>query len=499
MVTIGGADLVALSPLIVLGSVSVVLLLGIAIERDHRASAAVAALALVLTLASLPYAARAAPRSVTPLLLIDGFALLYIGLVCAASLVVVVLLLAWFEREHGDHGGHGGHGDHGDHGDHREEVYLLLLLATLGTVVLVAARHFAALFLGLELLSVSLYAMIANPRRSPEAVEAGIKYLVLAAASSAFLLFGMALIYAETGALGFAELAQRLGERSPGAITLAGLALLISGVGFKLALVPFHLWTADVYAGAPAPVAAFIASVSKGGVFAVALRFFVELGEPGRGVRLALVVLAIASMLLGNLLALLQHNVKRLLAYSSIAHLGYLLVALITSSGLAVEAATYYLIAYTATTLVAFGVVTVLSDARGEADTLEHFRGLFWQRPALAAVFTVALLSLAGIPATAGFVAKFYLLLAGVDADLWLLSIVLVIGSVIGLFYYLRVVVVMFDRTAGATAAAGAAAGAGPPRLAALTLTALALPLVLLGVYPAPLIELVARMVRGLP
>jgi len=304
--------------------------------------------------------------------------------------------------------------------------------------------------------------------------------------SSAFLLFGMALVYAETGSLEPATMALLLSARG-GTLVVAGLGLMLTGIGFKLALVPFHMWTPDVYAGAPAPVTAFVATVSKGGMFAVVLRFFIPLSSDGGELFLVLSLIAVASMFVGNLLALLQDDVKRLLAYSSIAHLGYLLVALLAGGELAVEAATYYLVAYFVTILGAFGVVSALSGDGREALSFADYRGLFWRRPWIAAAFTASLLSLAGIPLTAGFLGKFYLLAAGVEASLWALVIVLVVNSAIGLFYYLRLVVAMFSQ--------GEAEPAKIPWPAAAALTVVTVLLIWFGIYPQPLVRWIQEMV----
>ena len=280
------------------------------------------------------------------------------------------------------------------------------------------------------------------------------------------------------------------------AVALVGIGLIVVGFGFKLALVPFHLWTPDVYQGAPAPVTAFIATVSKGAMFAVLLRYFTIIDvRTHHTLFLIFAIFAVASMVAGNLLALLQSNVKRLLAYSSIAHLGYLLVAFLAGGALAATAITFYLVAYFVTTIGAFGVVTVLSSADGEAEHLDDYRGLFTRRPRLSAVFMAMLLSLAGIPLTAGFVGKFYLTVAAGGAALWPLLIVMMITSGIGLFYYLRVVVAMFTESA-----TDASAGREPSRVpfvARLTLSALTVALVWLGVYPAPLIRLIRIAVIG--
>lgn len=277
------------------------------------------------------------------------------------------------------------------------------------------------------------------------------------------------------------------GGKAPTTLVLSGLAMIIVGVGFKLAVVPFHVWTPDVYEGAPAPVTAFIATVSKGGMFALLMRYFSRLGLHDSGsLFLLFAIIAIVSMSAGNLLALLQTNVKRILAYSSISHLGYLLVAFLAGGSIGTAAVTYYLVAYFVTMLGAFDVVTMLSVER-EADAMSDYQGLFWHRPWLAVVFAASLLSLAGIPLTAGFVGKFYIIAAGVGSALWWLVLILVVNSGIGLFYYLRIVVAMYkDAPREGQATVPSVSLTGTIALAALTLL-----LVWLGIYPATLIHTV--------
>jgi len=477
------SDFVALLPLLVVAAAAVAIMLGTAWSVRQSVRAAGSVLGVLLALAMLAPAAGVVPRQVTPLLRLDGYALVYLGLILAAGLAVALLSVGYVMRRGADQGA----------------FHILLLLGTLGAGVLVMSNHFASFFLGLELLSVSLYALIAYTRTDFRPLEAGLKYLVLAGASSAFLLFGMALIYADAGSLEFAAigLASR-GGRLETVYALTGVGLIVTGIGFKLALVPFHMWTPDVYEGAPAPVTAFVASVSKGAMVAVLLRYFTAANAyEYESLRLAIGLVAAASMLVGNLLALLQENVKRLLAYSSIAHLGYLLVAFLASGTLGAKAVTAYLIAYFVTILGAFGVVTVLSPADRDADRVEDYQGLFWRRPALACIFTGMLLSLAGIPLTAGFVGKFYVVTAGVGSTLWTLVLVLVAGSALGLFYYLRIVVAMFAAPAESPAGSTAAAGGVVPA-SGLVLVLLAVLLVWFGVYPAPFLRLIAAAVAGL-
>jgi NADH-quinone oxidoreductase subunit N len=473
------SDFAALAPLLILGGSTVAVMLIIALRRNYTATVMLTLIGLCASFRSLWTMKQHLPQHVTPLLVMDRYALFYIGLIVAATIAIVLISYAYFKKAEGDN----------------EEVYILLLAATLGASVLVAANHFASFFLGLELLSVSLYGMISYIYVRPLSVEAGIKYLVLAAVSAAFLLFGMALVYMAAGTMEFGRIAALMSAgKLSRELMLPGLALIITGFGFKLALVPFHFWTPDVYQGAPAPVAAYVATVSKGAMFALLLRFIgTSAAHIYTAVPLIFTIIAISSMFAGNILALFQNNVKRILAYSSIAHLGYILVAFLAGGQLGALAVTFYLVAYFITILGAFGVVTVLSSGNREAENLEDYRGLFWRRPALATVFTVMLLSLAGIPITAGFIGKFYILTAGASASIWALIIILVITSAIGLFYYLRVIVVLYGDGSTAPAATYPLAPLGNVVLGLLTAV-----LLLFGVFPAPLLNLIRTVISDL-
>jgi NADH-quinone oxidoreductase subunit N len=476
----GPTQLTALLPLIAAGALPVVLMLAVAVRRSEALILGLALAGFAATVAALLPAAAVVPINVTPLLRIDGLALFLIGLSALAG--AASALLARAEPEQG--------------GRQPEEAYILLALAVLGAGVLGASRHFASLILGLALISVSLFPLIAYARREALAIEAGIKYLVLSGVATGLLLFGAALLYAGIGRLdlttvGDAVALLQLGPRTEsGAWALGGLALVIAALGMKLSLVPLHWWTPDVYQGARASVTGFLASVGKAAVVVALLRLLAETGAQRQPALMGVVAtLAVLSMLGGNLLALLQQDVKRLLAYSSIAHMGYLLVALLVAGGLAVEAVCFYLAAYVVTTLGAFGVVTL----NGGSGHLRDYRGLFRRRPWLALCMALMLLSLAGIPISAGFVAKFYLFAVGVDAALWGPVAVLLLTSVLGLFYYLRLILVLF-------AAEDARAIQPPPSLAgAAALAALTAVLLWLGAWPEPLIALIqANVPAGL-
>ncbi|WHZ14370.1 MAG: NADH-ubiquinone oxidoreductase chain N [Nitrospira sp.] len=467
------ADCLALLPLILVAGTAILVMLAIAFERHHVLAAGLTVAGLVAAFVSVLAVVPYVPRQVTALLIVDRYALFYMAVMIASAVAVAVLSYPYFEKQEG----------------HREELYVLLLAATLGCLVLVAGSHLMSFFLGLEILSVSLYAMVAYLKERKQSLEAGIKYLVLAAASAAFLLFGMALVYADLGTMEFSRIASASTADVHLALLLPGIILIVTGIGFKLAVVPFHLWTPDVYEGAPAPVTAFIATASKTAIFALLLRVFYQADlYQSRAVFIVFVVIAVASMIAGNLLALLQTNVKRILAYSSIAHFGYMLVAFVAGGTMAVEAVTFYLMAYTVTTLGAFGVVAVLSDSSRDADRLDDYQGLFWRRPLIAGIFTVMLLSLAGIPATMGFLAKFYVLAAGASTMKWALLLILVTTSTIGLFYYLRILVVLYSVLPEREACVQRV-----PPTGTVLLASLAALLIWFGVYPAPLLDMIQK------
>lgn len=471
------------APLIALTATAAVLLLAAAFWPRDRVMLTLTLLGLAATMGVLALPAASSDQRSTNLLVFDDYALVFIGLIVAATAAVAVLSHSWLGRR----------------GHRTAEFQVLLVSAALGAATLASAAHFAAFFIGLEILSVALYALIAYPVTEERFIEAAVKYLVLAGATSAFLLFGMALFYAGTGHMELPWVLYILSARGgPSALVVVSVVLMLVGVGFKLALVPFHMWTPDIYQGAPPPVTAFVATVSKAGVFAVLLRFFRPIAlDQGSTLFLVVAAVAVASMVAGNLLALRQDDVKRILAYSSIAHLGYVLVAFLAGGRDGVSAAVFYLVAYTVTNLAAFGVVGALSGPRGDAGDVAGYAGLGRRRPWLAAVFAVALFSLAGIPLTAGFVGKFYLVTAGAGAALWGLLVVLVLASTVGLYYYTRIIVAMYVRDPEE----GLAAVPRFPRPAAaatLVLALLAAALLILGVYPGPLVDLIQTAAASL-
>lgn len=472
-------DIQALLPIILTSGTAVALMLAIASKRNHFWNSTVTVVGLNAALLSILWVSRtlALPQQVTGLFVVDNYACFYMALILAATLACVTLAHAYMET----------------HSGNREELYLLLTLSAAGGLVMVCSRHMAGLFIGMEILSVPLFGLAAYSFQRSRSLEAGIKYLVLSAMSTAFMLFGMALLYAQTGSLSYAGIQQSLSQMSSlPPVVWAGFVMIFVAFAFKLSFVPFHLWTPDVYEGAPAPVGAFLATVSKVAVFAAFLRLLHEMPLIATG-NMLVVLAAIAglSIVAGNLLALTQTNLKRMLGYSSIAHFGYLLIAVVAGLRLQQPAVGIYLATYVITTLAAFGVmVQVSSPYQGaDADSLHTYRGLFWKRPYLTAVMTVAMLSLAGIPSTAGFIGKFHIVLLGVGAGLWWLLAALVLGSAMGLYYYLRMMVTMYLAEPGlrrfnAPLNWGRTTGG-------LMLLLMAVLMLLIGIYPQPLISVV--------
>mgnify|MGYP001409075838 FL=1 len=430
------SKLMALAPVLLLSLTIIVLVLHASLKRDHKSAWYISALGLMITLWGTYYASEYA-QQVTVLIKVDQWGLLFTGLIVVSTLTTLAISRDVFLSE----------------GNRKEEYYLLILLSTLGAIVLCQSSHIVSLLLGMELMGIAVYAMIAFPEDDALPLEASIKYLILSACASAMLLFGFALLYAATGDLSFAGIGSKVGSayESNSMLVVAGSAMVLSGIGFKLSLVPFHMWTPDVYEGAPTPVTNFLATVSKGAMFVALTRLVLD-GQFYQfpSLMFVLTLISVGSMLVGNLLALRQENVKRLLAYSSIAHFGYLLMVIIGFSsfkdteeilGLGRDALTFYLAAYILSTLAA--IVVVANVAKEKKAHIDAFTGLFWKQPIQAATLMVAMLSFAGIPLTAGFMGKFYLITLGLDAGLWLLLSGLIIGSAIGIYYYLRLIFAM--------------------------------------------------------
>ena len=450
-------DWAALSPLVaLLGGAVVVLLAGLLRSRLAR-EGAVPTLALATFAASLGLSIwqwHDGGSTISGALGIDDLSLALNGIFCVAGITTVALAWRAVAPREASHG----------------EFYALLLTSAAGMLVLVAAQNLVTLFLGLELLSIPLYILCATEMRRATSLEAGLKYLVVGSVGSATLLYGLALIYGATGSTDYAGIASAIAGASVGTdvLFLTGLALVVTGLGFKASVAPFHQWTPDVYEGAPTAITAFMATATKAAAFGVMLRFFdVALIGAQPDWAPALAALAAITIVVGNVGALSQSSVKRILAWSSVAQAGYMLTGVVVSTRLGVQATVFYLACYLVMNVAAFAVVVARERETDLGDSVAALEGLGRTRPLLAWPMTIALLSLAGIPATSGFIGKFFLIDAAVGNGYTWLGIVIVIGSMISLGYYLRLIAAMWMREAPAVARLGGAlrASARPPVL----------------------------------
>ncbi|AMN66892.1 NADH-quinone oxidoreductase subunit N [Psychrobacter sp. P11G5] len=428
------------APIIAVAVTSLLVMIAITVKRSHVVTGTITVIGLNVGLFTLlaqiggVISRRGALPNAEQLFVIDNFAQFNMVIIFICALACCTLAYAYLANLK----------------DNKDELYLLMLVSTTGALLMVSAQHMAAFFMSLELLSIPLYGLLSYTFLRNRSLESGLKYLVLSATASATLLMGMAFIYAQVGSLAFKPISLVLGDMFESPLLILGAALMMFGIAFKLSAAPFHIWTPDVYEGAPAPIATYLASVSKVAMMALAVRFLIDtalLALPS--VQMLLMVMATLSILVGNLLAVRQTNLKRLLGYSSIAHMGYVLIVIVSIGSAADSISSMYMAAYAFTSIGAFGVVTLMSSPyrlSGEADELVHYQGLFWRRPVLTAVMTIMMLSLAGIPLTAGFITKLFAILAAVQGANWFLAAMIILGSAIGLFYYLRVMLTLFKR-----------------------------------------------------
>ena len=362
---------------------------------------------------------------------VDNFSLFFNIIFLVSTILVALISMSYLSRDDRKQGPY----------------YLLILLATLGMMLMAAGNELIIVFLGLELMSLSLYVLAGYFRDNPASSEAGMKYLLLGAFASAFFLYGIALIYGGAGTTNIPAIAEAITAPNKSPLLLAGMFLLIVGFGFKVAIVPFHQWAPDVYEGAPTTIAAFISAGPKAAGFAAFLRIFME-ALPSLQVEWSsvVIVLAMLTMTVGNVIAIAQTSIKRMLAYSSIAHAGYVLIGLAAANNDGISSAMLYLLVYCVMNIGAFGAVILAKTDDGESLMISDYAGLGLRKPLLAMFMTIMLLSLAGFPPTAGFVGKFYVFKSAVQAGHIWLVIVGAINTAISAFYYLRVVVTMYMR-----------------------------------------------------
>jgi NADH-quinone oxidoreductase subunit N len=458
--------IVRLAPLLCVGGAAVAVMVQASIRRSPLASFGLTLFGLLAAFATVPTMLWYGPGLASTLVSADGLGLVATGATLISSAFISLFAHLWL-NQHADV-------------DH-EEFHLLLLLATLGACTLAVSNHFMTMFLGIESMSIAMYGLVGYKHDRPTSIEAAMKYLVLSGVASGFLVFGMSMVYFDTGLLDFASLSLKAPESAP--MLLPGIALILAGLSFKLALVPFHSWTPDVYQGAPPPTTALLATVSKIGAVVTLIRLISPIADRGLpGVNQALVVVAVVSMVGGTLLGARQTRLSRMLGYSSTAHMGYLLLAIV-AGGAGVETATVYTLAYASTALVTFGTLACIAGST-DVDNLADLRGLGMNRPLLGAMLLLSIASLAGLPFTIGFVAKLGVLSTLVAGGHPVAAWALVASSLIGAAFYLRAMFPIFQQeTSDRFARSG---GLGLVALAALTIA-----IGFAGLYPAPLIALV--------
>ncbi|MCG8039352.1 MAG: NADH-quinone oxidoreductase subunit NuoN [Candidatus Thiodiazotropha taylori] len=374
------------------------------------------------------------------------------------------------------------------------EFYTLGLFAVLGMTVMISANSFLTIYLGLELLALCLYALVAFNRDSPQGAEAGMKYFVLGALASGMLLYGISMIYGTTGTIQFDELAQVVSKGDMNQIVMIfGIVFLVIGLAFKLGAVPFHMWVPDVYHGAPTAVVAFLASAPKIAAFALAMRLLVdglaELNGGWQGWQGMLIILAVLSMGVGNLIAIAQTNIKRMLAYSTISHVGFIMLGILAGTKEGYTAAMFYTLVYALMSAGAFGIIIALSRKGFEAENLDDMKGLNQRNPWFAGMMLLLMFSMAGVPPTVGFFAKLFVLDAVISVDLTWLALVGVAFSIIGAFYYIRVVkLIYFDQPEDETPLS-----IGVDTQVMLSINGLSM--LVLGLFPAGLLSLCAAAI----
>ena len=426
-----------LPELVVVITALVVLLFDLALAKDKKTPVAVLSLlglAISFIFSIFMWRGDVSAYAFNQLIVIDRFTLFFNSLFIVATFITLLISINYLREEGINYG----------------EYYALVLLATVGMMLMAKANDLIIVFLGLETLSISIYVLVGFLRTNVKSNESSLKYFLLGAFSSAFLLYGIALVYGATGTTKLPDIARYI-ENTPHLLSnpllLAAVGLLIVGFGFKVALVPFHMWTPDVYEGAPTSITAFMSVGVKAAAFSAFLRIFLSSFSTLRADwTMILWILAVLTMTLGNVVAIIQENIKRMLAYSSIAHAGYILVAMTAGGDLATTSIIYYLMAYTLMNLGAFAVV-ILYGKKGEENILiSDYAGAGFKYPFLSAAMAIFMFSLAGIPPMAGFVGKFYIFSAAVKQGFIWLTIIAVLNSLVAVYYYLRVTVVVYMR-----------------------------------------------------
>ncbi|MBI5476334.1 MAG: NADH-quinone oxidoreductase subunit N [Ignavibacteriales bacterium] len=460
-------DLIAIAPLLFLTFVSLIVLIFEAVmKQSSRITYWISIVGLIWTINLAFTSIMLRGTAFNSMIIIGGYSSYFTIIFCLAAIFTIVFSKNYFLNQV----------------DNIGEYYTLVLFATIGMMMLASAADMILLFLGLELMSISLYVLAGFLRKNSLSNEASLKYFLLGAFATGFLLYGIALIYGATGSTNIQFILLKLPELISSRLFLIGSGLVLIGLAFKVGAVPFHMWVPDVYQGSPTPISGFMSTGAKAAAFAAFILIFIQI--PNVEIKLVLAIVSAASMIAGNIIAISQSNIKRMLAYSSIAHAGYMLIGLASGNQIGRDGILFYLLSYMLMNIGAFGVVSLLEKNEEKNLNLDDYQGLSKTNPALAAILSVFMFSLAGIPPFAGFFGKYYIFIAAVNADLTWLAILGVLTSVVSVYFYLRLVVLMYFKD-------GVVVTPNIPAFNYVVLTIIMLAITGIGIYPSSVLSII--------
>ncbi len=474
------SNFLSLSPVLCLSIVTLTVLTIVSLVKKNKESSFwISVIGLMLSLYFSAITLNNKTEVLYQMITVGGFSNYFAMLFIISALLTVVLSRHNLEKNQKELG----------------EFYILILFATLGMMFIASAADLTMIFLGIELMSICLYILAGYFRTKVKSNEAALKYFLLGAFATGFLLYGIALVYGSSGTTNIASIVEKLPALASSKIFWAGIGLLLVGLGFKVAAVPFHMWVPDVYEGAPTTISGFMSTGAKAAAFSALILMFARPFMHGENLQLAFSVIAAASMILGNVVAISQSNIKRMLAYSSIAHAGYMLIGIAAANELGKTGIIFYLTVYTFMNIGAFGILSYFEQADEKYLTFDDYAGLANRKPYLAALMAVFMFSLTGIPPFAGFLGKYYVFVAAINANLTWLAILGVLSSVIGVYYYLRLVIVMYFTNPSIVEANNGSAGSSlSTKLSLAVLTIAALAVIVLGVFPSSILSLIQKL-----
>lgn len=470
---LSSTDILGTLPILASTAVSLIVLIVVAFSgRSGRPAFAISVAGLFICIGTSLFTYDQAGAAFGQMVMVGGYASYFETLFLVGALLTILLSKPYLEGENAHHG----------------EYYVLILFATIGMMLMAAGLDLIITFLGLELMSICLYVLAGFFRNRVKSNESALKYFLLGAFATGFFLYGIALIYGASGTTNLRAISGQYGSLSVLPMFWIGVGLLVFGFSFKVGAVPFHMWVPDVYEGSPTTVSAFMSTGAKaagfGALILVTSHFLLSSGGKAHTI---LAVLAAASMILGNVIAISQNNLKRMLAYSSIAHAGYMLIGLAAGNALGERGILFYLVAYTFMNIGAFGVLSVFEKQEDKNLTFDDYAGLGFRRPFLAALMSIFMFSLSGIPPFAGFFGKYYVFVSAIQADLTWLAVVGVLTSLISVYYYLRLVVFMYFQEGDIVLTSNVS------KLSVVALTAAAAGVIELGVFPSTVLDLTVK------